>query len=101
MPFNNGINIALNDGQEVKAVFDGVVKSIVVMPGYNMCVLVQHGGYFTFYCKLADVRVKSGDKVKTGTVLGNVAPIDSQTQLHFQVWKQKEPQDPQLWLRPR
>ena len=101
MPFNNGINIALNDGQEVKAVFDGVVKSIVVMPGYNMCVLVQHGGYFTFYCKLADVRVKSGDKVKTGTVLGNVAPIDSQTQLHCQVWKQKEPQDPQLWLRPR
>ena len=101
MPFNNGINIALNDGQEIKAVFDGVVKSIVVMPGYNMCVLVQHGGYFTFYCKLADVRVKSGDKVKTGTVLGNVAPIDSQTQLHFQVWKQREPQDPQLWLRPR
>ena len=101
MPFNNGINIALNDGQEIKAVFDGVVKSIVVMPGYNMCVLVQHGGYFTFYCKLADVRVKSGDKVRTGTVLGNVAPIDSQTQLHFQVWKQREPQDPQLWLRPR
>ena len=45
--------------------------------------------------------VAVGDKVKTGTVLGNVAPIDSQTQLHFQVWKQKEPQDPQLWLRPR
>ena len=53
MPFNNGIGIALSPGTAVKSVFDGKVCQVIVMPGYNQCVLVQHGGYFTFYCKLA------------------------------------------------
>lgn len=99
MPFNNGINIALSPGTQIKAVFDGEVKNIIVMPGYNKCVLVQHGSYFTFYCKLAGVEVKAGDKVKTGQVIGTVDTIDHQTQLHFQVWKEKTPQNPENWLR--
>ena len=99
MPFNNGINIALSPGTQIKAVFDGEVKNIIVMPGYNKCVLVQHGSYFTFYCKLAGVEVKAGDKVKTGQVIGTVDTIDHQTQLHFQIWKEKTPQNPENWLR--
>ena len=99
MPFNNGINIALSPGTQIKAVFDGEVKNIIVMPGYNKCVLVQHGSYFTFYCKLAGVEVKAGDKVRTGQVIGTVDTIDHQTQLHFQVWKEKTPQNPENWLR--
>lgn len=101
MPFNNGVNIGLAVGSDVLAVFDGEVKSIIVMPGYNKCILVQHGNYFSFYCKLGSVAVKSGDKVKTGQRLGSVDTIDGETQLHFQVWKEKNPQNPELWLRPR
>ena len=101
MPFNNGINISLSKNDPVLAVFDGEVKSIIVMPGYNKCVLVQHGSYFTFYCKLGQVSVKTGDKIKTGQQLGLVDTIDGETQLHFQVWKEKDPQNPELWLRPR
>lgn len=101
MPFNNGIGISLLEGSEVSAVFDGEVKRVIVMPGYNKCVLIQHGGYFTFYCKLSEVSVKAGDKVKTGQVIGKVDTIDNQTRLHFQVWKEKTPQDPESWLRPR
>ena len=100
MPFNNGINIGLLPGDEVRAVFDGEVRSIIVMPGYNKCVLVQHGSYFTFYCKLSEVYVKSYDKVRTGQPIGKVDTIDGQTQLHFQIWKERTPQDPQNWLRP-
>ena len=81
--------------------FDGVVKNVIAMPGYNMCVLVQHGSYFTFYCKLGQVSVKSGDKVSTGQVIGIVDTIDGQTQLHFQIWKEKTPQNPEIWLRTR
>ena len=33
LPFNNGVNISLGKGTSVKAVFDGEVKQIVVMPG--------------------------------------------------------------------
>lgn len=100
LPFNNGVTIALPAGTEIKAVFDGVVKQIVVMPGYNKCVLVQHGNYFSFYCKLGTVSVKSGDKVKTGQVVGTVDTIGGETQLHFQIWSGRTPQNPETWLRP-
>jgi len=99
MPFNNGVNIALSPGTSVKSVFDGVVKQVIVMPGYNQCILVQHGGYFTFYCKLGSVAVKAGDKVKTGQTLGKVDTIQGETQLHFELWEGKSARNPELWLR--
>ena len=98
--FNNGINIAVSPGTGVKAVFDGVVKQIVVMPGYNKCVLIQHGDYFSFYCKLGTVSVKAGDKVKTGQEIGTVDTMNGETQLHFQIWSGRTPQNPEIWLRP-
>lgn len=101
MPANNGVNIGLSAGAEILSVYDGEVKRVIVMPGYGRCVLVGHGTYFTFYCKLRDVSVKSGDKVKTGQLLGHVDTIDGQTQLHFEVWKEKEPEDPETWLRKK
>lgn len=100
LPFNNGVTIALAAGTKIKAVFDGDVKQIVVMPGYNKCVLVQHGNYFSFYCKLGTVSVKAGDKVKTGQVVGTVDTIGGETQLHFQIWSGRNPQNPEIWLRP-
>lgn len=99
LPFNNGVNIATGAGAEVKAVFEGEVRQVVVMPGYNQCILVQHGEYYTFYCKLKDVSVKAGDKVKAGTLLGHVDTISGETQLHFQVWKGTDSMDPEKWLR--
>ncbi|MBQ8021239.1 MAG: peptidoglycan DD-metalloendopeptidase family protein [Bacteroidales bacterium] len=99
LPYNNGIGIAVSAGTRVQSVFDGVVKQIVVMPGYNNCVLVQHGSYFSFYCKLKTVSVKAGDKVKTGQLLGTVDTIAGESQLHFQIWKGTTPQNPELWLR--
>lgn len=101
LPDSDGISIAVSDGEQVKAVFDGVVKNVIVQPGYNKCVLVQHGDYFTFYCKLGSVSVKAGDKIKTGQVIGAVEPIGGVTQLHFQLWSSKGPQNPIPWLRPR
>lgn len=101
LPFNNGISIATAKSAAVQAVFDGVVKQIVVMPGYNQCVLVQHGNYFSFYCKLKSTSVKAGDKVKTGQKIGTVDTINGETQLHFQIWQNNKPQNPETWLRPR
>ena len=99
LPSNNGVDIALTKGTNVRSVFEGVVRQIVVMPGYNKCILVQHGNYFTFYCKLSDVFVKAGDKVVLGQELGTVDTINGQTQLHFQVWQNNKPQNPELWLK--
>jgi septal ring factor EnvC (AmiA/AmiB activator) len=99
LPPNNGIDIALSKGTQIKAVFDGVVKQVMVMPGYNQCVLIQHGNYFTLYCKLKSLNVSEGDKVKTSDVIGSVDAINGQVQLHFEVWKGSKPQNPEGWLK--
>ena len=99
LPPNNGIDIATAKDAQAKAVFKGVVKQVFVMPGYNQCVLIQHGNYFTFYCKFKSVKVKAGQKVDTGDVIGNIDTINGDTQLHFEVWKGTKPQNPESWLR--
>lgn len=99
LPPNNGVDIALAKGTQVCSVFDGVVAQVIVMPGYNQCVLVQHGNYFTLYCKMKNLLVVQGDKVKTGQALGTIDTINGQIQLHFEIWKGKNPQNPENWLR--
>lgn len=99
LPFSNGVTLAVAKGAQVCAVFDGTVAQTVVIPGYNQCLLIQHGDYFTFYCKLKSVAVKAGDKVRTGQVVGTVDTISGEDQLHFQLWKERTPQDPEKWLK--
>ena len=99
LPPNNGIDIAVSKNSDVKCVFKGVVKQVFVMPGYNQCVLISHGNYFTFYCKLKTVNVKAGDKVGTSDSIGKVDTINGDAQLHFEVWQNTKPQNPESWLR--
>lgn len=99
MPPNNGFDLAVSKGEQAKAVFDGVVRQVMVLPGYNQCVMIDHGDYFTLYCKLRNVTVKADDKVRTGDILGTVDTINGQTQLHFELWQGKKPHDPENWLK--
>lgn len=99
LPFNNGINISTDRNAKALCIFDGVVKQILVMPGYNQCVLVQHGEYFTFYCKLKQVNVQSGQSVRRGAIIGTIDEDDEDsTILHFQLWKGTDKQNPEHWL---
>lgn len=99
LPFNNGINISTKPGSSVRVVFDGIVKQVIAIPGYNQCILVQHGQYFTFYCKLAKVSVKVGDKVSTGETIGYLENQGSTATLHFELWNGTSKQNPELWLK--
>lgn len=99
MPENNGITFSTEKSAKVFCVFDGVVRQIVVMPGYNQCVLVQHGEYFTFYCHLSKVNVRSGDKITRGECIGTLeADTKNGSSLHFQIWKGTSKQNPEKWL---
>lgn len=100
LPENNGITIRTDKNAEVHCVFEGTVKQIVMMQGYGQCVLVQHGAYYTFYCKLRRVTVKSGQKVATGQVLGYLEGDGRASSIHFQIWKGTQKQNPEAWLRP-
>jgi murein DD-endopeptidase MepM/ murein hydrolase activator NlpD len=99
LPFNNGITISTTLNAQALSIFDGVVKQILVMPGYNQCVLVQHGNYYTFYTKLERVTVKSGEEVRTGQPLGILAETEGNSAIHFQLWSGTVKQNPEIWLR--
>ena len=97
---NNGIDIQTSPGSPVHSVHDGVVQSVVNIPGINMVVAIQHGDYFTVYSKLANVSVSVGTRVRTGQRIGSVASDDDGTaEINFQVWKNTVRQNPESWLR--
>jgi len=99
LPFNNGINISAPKGCAILSVFEGTVKQIIVIPGYSHCVLIQHGEYFTFYCKLGSVSVRVGQKVSTGQTIGYLdSSLDGST-LHFELWSGTQKQNPESWLK--
>lgn len=99
LPFNNGVNIAAPKGSQVLCVFEGVVKQIIVIPGYSNCVLVEHGKFFTFYCKLGKVSVKSGQKVSQGSVIGTIDTNQESSEMHFELWMGTQKQNPENWLK--
>ena len=97
---NNGINFSTDQGQSVRVVFDGTVSRIFFIKGKGKAILINHGSYFTVYSGLKDVIVKTGDKViskqKLGTIVTSETTGDSE--LHFEIWKGKETQNPVKWL---
>jgi septal ring factor EnvC (AmiA/AmiB activator) len=99
LPQNNGVTLTVRRGATAMAVFNGKVTQIFVLPGYNQCVLVSHGSYYTLYTKLKTVSVKVGDKVTTGQAIGVVDTIGGEDLFHFELWNGNEPQNPENWLR--
>jgi septal ring factor EnvC (AmiA/AmiB activator) len=97
---NNGIDIQTSPGAPVHSVYEGVVQSVVNIPGINNVVAIQHGEYFTVYSKLANVSVSVGTRVKTGQRIGSVASDEDGTaEINFQVWKNTVRQNPESWIR--
>ena len=85
------------------AVFDGIVKKIAIVPGeFKYVVIVQHGAYFTVYAKLKKVNVKMGQQIARQDVIGEVnTDVDGISEVQFQVWKNTQKLDPELWLAKR
>jgi septal ring factor EnvC (AmiA/AmiB activator) len=96
---NHGVGIQTSKGQEVRAVYDGEIMTVATIPGLNKLVAVQHGDYTTVYAKLGKVVVKTGQKIKAKQVLGEVyTDKEGTTELQFQIWRNQEKLDPQVWL---
>ena len=98
---NNGIDIATDEGAQARAVFDGEVTGVTRLTGSNIVVIIRHGDYFTVYSNLENVIVKRGDKVKTKQNLGTVhtSKAENKTELHFELLKEQNRQNPAQWLK--
>lgn len=98
--FNNGIDIATDKNSVVRVVFDGSISRIFFIKGEGKAILVNHGEYFTVYSGLKEVAVKVGDKVLSKEKLGVVLTqeVENKTELHFEIWKGYDKNDPSKWL---
>lgn len=97
---NNGIDIITHEGAEARAVFEGVVSNVLSIPSLNNVVIIKHGEFLTVYSNLDQLFVKPGDKIALRQRLGviHTDTNEARTRLHFEIWKGKELQDPELWI---
>lgn len=96
---NGGIVLQGRSGAQARCIFEGTVTSVFRTDDYAL-VLVRHGKYISVYCQLDKIHVKSGDKVKAGTIIGDVAKDASgQTRLLFQLRNEKQKLNPQQWIK--
>jgi murein DD-endopeptidase MepM/ murein hydrolase activator NlpD len=95
----NGIGFAVPAGTPVQAAAPGEVALISeALGGLGTIVLVRHkDDLITTYSTLADVRVKEGDTVQTGQVLGVVADRES-PELQFDVFRGTTSVDPTPYI---
>ncbi len=99
---SSGIDIQTAPGASARAIFNGTVTKVFSVQGTNFSIIVRHGNYLTVYSNIEKVSVKAGQTVKTGETLGTVYVDKSQnnlTVMHFQIWKDLEKLDPELWIK--
>ncbi|MCQ4189082.1 peptidoglycan DD-metalloendopeptidase family protein [Methylocystis suflitae] len=99
---NDGINIAVPEGTQVKAAEGGVVAYAgSELKGYGNLVLIRHpNGFVSAYAHNGELDVKRGDQVKRGQTIaksGQSGNVGS-PQLHFELRKGSTPVDPTRYL---
>jgi murein DD-endopeptidase MepM/ murein hydrolase activator NlpD len=99
---NDGINIAVPEGTQVKAAEGGVVAYAGnELKGYGNLVLIRHpNGFVSAYAHNGELDVKRGDQVKRGQTIaksGQSGNVGS-PQLHFELRKGSTPVDPTSYL---
>lgn len=100
---NPGLLIATTPQAEVRAVFDGTVLGVSVLPEYGTYVAIQHGEYQSVYSNFSMLYIAEGDRVQAGQVIGR-AGTDAepkQAGVFFGLFKNGSPFDPSPWLSPR
>lgn len=99
---NKGVYCTAEAGSVAKAVYEGEVTQLFSVPGSNNAVIVRHGNYLSVYSNLTKVFVRKGQKVMAGDRIGSVYEDendDNKTTLFFQIWKEKELQNPEEWVK--
>lgn len=99
---NPGIDAQTTSGTPAKAVYEGEVSGVYMLPGFSTVVIVNHGNYYTVYGNIDSPSVRVGTKVKQGQSLGVLAPDEENpgySSIHFEVWKNREKLNPEQWLK--
>lgn len=85
---HNGIDIDLNKGDKVAAAFDGMVRIAKRCGGFGNVVIIRHyNGLETVYGHLSKIKVKPGQVIIAGQIvgLGGSTGHSTGSHLHFEV----------------
>jgi septal ring factor EnvC (AmiA/AmiB activator) len=100
--FRNGIDIAAERGEPVKAVHAGTVLYASWFRAYGNIIVIDHGDhYYTVYAHLEDVFKTVDNRVETGDVIATVGDSGAMgvTGLYFEIRHYDRPLDPAEWLQ--
>ncbi|MBN2060134.1 MAG: peptidoglycan DD-metalloendopeptidase family protein [Deltaproteobacteria bacterium] len=99
--FHHGIDLAAEEGTEIRASMPGKVIISEYREGYGNMVALDHGrGYVTIYAHNKDNLVKQGDRVTRGAPLATVGSTGRSTgpHLHFEIRRHGQRMDPLEFL---
>lgn len=104
---HDGVDIAADEGEKVKAMNDGTVTKVWEDPLWGFCIMITHSGNVeSYYYNLGEATtVSQGDEVKAGDTIGVVgksaqAEITMESHLHFGVKKNGAWTDPIEFVNP-
>jgi murein DD-endopeptidase MepM/ murein hydrolase activator NlpD len=96
--FHEGVDFSAPPGTEIYATGDGIIlESNRSKSGYGNQIVIDHGfGYKTMYAHLQSFKVRAGEHVKRGQVIGTVGSTGKSTSphLHYEVWKNNQAVNP-------
>jgi murein DD-endopeptidase MepM/ murein hydrolase activator NlpD len=99
--FHPGVDIDAKFGQPVVATADGVVEYAGWYKTYGEAVIIDHkDDYQTLYGHLSKIRVKEGQGVKAGDIIGYAGSTGRSTgpHLHYEVIKDGKTVDPANYI---
>jgi len=95
--FHHGQDITVKSGSPVYAPADGEIKRAYYVGGFGNHIKIDHGlGYTTLFAHLSKLKVKHGQKVKRGEIIGYSGNTGRSTapHLHYEIHYNGEPQNP-------
>lgn len=98
---HTGLDFAASTGTPILAAAGGVVVERVFHAEYGNMLEIDHGNALvTRYAHTSKILVKKGDLIKRGQKVAEIGSTGRATgpHLHFEVWVQGVPQDPQKFL---
>ena len=100
--FHPGIDIEGNTGDPVRATAEGKVIFADVSPGYGNFIQIDHGNHYTTgYGHLSRYKVKKGDHVERGQIIGYIGNTGRSTgsHLHYEISVDGKTIDPYKFLK--
>jgi murein DD-endopeptidase MepM/ murein hydrolase activator NlpD len=104
MAFHEGLDFMATIGSPIYAAAAGIVRTAEQTPDYGKLIKIDHGsGLETRYAHASMLKVKVGERVRKGQLIGLVGSTGRSTgpHLHFEVRLKGVPLDPRKYLQGR